>query len=267
MDEINKINRDRWNALAKANVEFTRPFLDYTVEDAGVYIYRHDILKDVAGKKVLCLASGGGQGSVAFGLLGADVTVYDLSDMQLARDRQGASHHNLKVETIQGDMRDLSIFQTNHFDVVWQAYSINFVSSVEPVFHEVARVLKPSGVYFLQFANPFVASVDDGAWDGNSYPLKHLYFDGEDVTKYFPHWDVDRPDGSSIKLESPHEFRHNMGTVMNTLVNNGFVFLGLWEWMEREDNPKSGTWAHFTQVAPPWFDSFWRRLHPTSPGD
>ena len=30
MDEINKINRERWNALAQANVEYSRPFLEFT---------------------------------------------------------------------------------------------------------------------------------------------------------------------------------------------------------------------------------------------
>ena len=90
MDEISKTNRKRWNELARANVEYSRPFLDFTIEEAKIYVYRHGILKDVADKQVLCLASGGGQDSVAFGLLGADVTVYDLSDVQLEHDRQAA---------------------------------------------------------------------------------------------------------------------------------------------------------------------------------
>jgi len=81
MDNINKTNRERWNALANANVEYSQPFLDFTPEQAAAYIFRYGIIKDVAGKKVLCLASGGGQDSVAFGLLGAQVTVMDLSDI------------------------------------------------------------------------------------------------------------------------------------------------------------------------------------------
>jgi hypothetical protein len=24
------------------------------------------------------------------------------------------------------------------------------------------------------------------------------------------------------------------------------------------ENPEPGSWMHFTQTAPPWFDSFWR---------
>ncbi len=266
MDQINRTNRERWNALARANVEWSRPRLDYTRDEARLQIGRHGVLGDVSGKRVLCLAGGGGQDSVAFSLLGADVTVLDLSDVQLERDRQAAAHHGLEMVTHQGDMRDLSLFPASHFDVVWQVYSLNFVPSVEPVFQGVARVLKPGGIYFLQFANPFVHAVDDEAWDGHAYPLGRPYVDGEDLTRYFPHWDVAQPDGSSVRLTGPHEFRHTLSTVMNHLVGNGFVFLGLWEWMRHDENPEPGSWPHFTQVAPPWFDSFWEKAAPPKAG-
>lgn len=259
MDEIHHTNRERWNALASANVEYSRPFFEFTREQAEAYIYRHGILKDVQGKQVLCLASGGGQDSVAFGLLGAEVTVLDLSDVQLERDRQGAAHHGLSTTTLQGDMRDLTIFTDKSFDIVWQVYSINFVPSVAPVFEGVKRVLKSGGFYFLQFANPFVHSVDEEKWDGNAYPLKDLYLEGEDLSEKFLHWDVTLPDGSHVKLPSPHEYRHLLSTMLNTMVANGFILLGLWEWMRQDENPDPGSWAHFTQVAPPYLSTFWRK--------
>jgi SAM-dependent methyltransferase len=258
MDQIFTQNRDRWNALAQANIEYSKPFLEFTQTDAEAYIYRYGILPDVSSKKVLCLASGGGQDSVAFGLLGAQVTVVDLSDVQLERDRQGAAHHNLNIETIQGDMRDLSFLPKNQFDLVWQAYSINFIPDVAQVIKEVSRVLKPGGYYYLQFANPFVMSVADEGWNGKAYSLLHNYLDGEDLTIYYPHWDVALPDGTQVKLDSPHEFRHTLSTVLNTQVHYGFRLLHLQEWMKTDQNPEPGSWAHFTQIAPPWFDSLWQ---------
>jgi SAM-dependent methyltransferase len=259
MDDIARTNRERWNALARANVQYSQPFLDFTPEQAAQYIYRHEVIQDVRGKRVLCLASGGGQDSAAFGLLGADVTVLDLSDVQLERDRQAADHHGLTVTTLRGDMRDLSAFANLTFDVVWQVYSINFVPSVEPVFSEVARVLKPGGIYFLQFHNPFVQATDQDTWNGECYPLKGLYLDGEDMSRSFPHWDVEQPDGTTLRLAGPHEFRHTLSTVLNTLVRDGFSLLGLWEWIRSDEHPEPGSWAHYTQVAPPYLSSFWRK--------
>ena len=134
-------------------------------------------------------------------------------------------------------MRDLSIFHDDTFDIVWQVYSVNLVPSVESVFREVRRVLRPGGIYFVQFANPFVQAIDEDAWDGRAYPLSDFYVDGEDLAERFPHWDVDQPDGSKVKLASPHEFRHTLSTVLNTLAKEGFIFLGLWEWMWHDENP------------------------------
>lgn len=258
MDHIARTNRERWNALAQANVEYSQPWLDLTPEQAAQHVYRFNILQDVAGKQVLCLASGGGQSSAAFGLLGAEVTVLDLSDVQLEHDRQAAAHHGLKVDTIQGDIRDLSQFADQTFDIVWQVFSLNFIPTVAQLFQGVQRVLKPEGIYFVQFANPFIQSVDDAGWDGKAYPLKGRYLDGEDLTPQFPHWDVTQPDGSTVKIESPHEFRHTLSTLLNTLVDNGFVLLGLWEWIEKAENPEPGSWNHFTQIAPPYISTFWR---------
>lgn len=259
MDEISRTNRERWNTLAQVNVEWSRPYLEYTSQQAAENIYRHGVIKDVLGKRVLCLASGGGQDSVAFGLLGADVTVYDLSDEQLARDRLACAHHNLPVRTIQGDMRDLSAFNDGEFDIVWQVYSINFVPTVQPVIQGVARVLKPGGIYFLQFANPFTIAVDEEKWNGEAYPLKIPYTDGENITAYFPDWDVTQPDGSKIRVDSPHEFRHNLGTMLNSMIGDGFILLGLWEHLDDTENPAPGSWNHYLQVAPPWFSTFWRK--------
>lgn len=258
MDEISRANRERWNALAQANVEYSRPFLDYTPEQAAAHVFRHNVLKNVAGKQVLCLASGGGQDSAAFGLLGAEVTVLDLSDEQLARDRQAAAHHGYTVATLQGDMRDLSAFPDCVFDIVWQGYSLNFVPSVEPVFREVARVLKPGGIYFVQFHNPFLIGIDEESWNGDAYALKGLYLEGEDMSEIFPDWIVNQPDGSTVTVARPHEYRHTLSKVLNTLTGNEFILLGLWEWMKPVENPLPGSWDHFTQTAPPYLSSFWR---------
>ena len=83
MDDISNYNRERWNALARANALFTRPALHLDASTARQKIDPEGLLGELAGKRVLCLASGGGQQSAAFALLGAHVTVCDLSDAQL----------------------------------------------------------------------------------------------------------------------------------------------------------------------------------------
>ena len=123
MDEVARYNIERWQALADADALFTRPALDLTVDSAREFVDPAGLFGNLAGKEVLCLAGGGGQQSGAFALLGAHVTVFDLSEAQLERDRQIAVHYRREIKTVQGDMRDLSLLSPASFDLVFQPYS------------------------------------------------------------------------------------------------------------------------------------------------
>ncbi len=84
LDELARYNKERWEALAQADIAFSRPFLDLIPSSARQLIDPHKLIGPVDGKSILCLA-GGGQQSAAFSLLGAQVTVLDLSETQLAQ--------------------------------------------------------------------------------------------------------------------------------------------------------------------------------------
>jgi SAM-dependent methyltransferase len=258
MDELATFNRERWNALVEAGVEYAKPFLDLSAAEALAQLNGNtcDVLNldSVRGKRVLCLASGGGQQSAAFALLGADVTVIDLSDAQLTQDRRAAAHYGFEVRIEQGDMRDLSRFEAGEFDLVWQGYSINFVPSPRQVFGQVARVLRPGGNYLVQFSNPHRDSLKDETWrDG--YALVHPYRDGE-FQFGDPNWEFTRDDGSTVNIVGPREFNHTWATMVNGLAEQGFAILRLQEWMRREHPAEVGSWAHCTQVLPPYI-SVW----------
>lgn len=261
MDELARYNQARWEELARARLEFTLPLLDLTPEDVRQRIDPTAMLGELRGKQVLCLATGGGQQSAMFGLLGAAVTVFDLSPTQLQRDQEAAAHYGYPIRTVQGDMRDLAVFADNSFDLVYQAYSLNFVPSVEPVFREVARVLRPGGLYQMQWANPFTQSVDDQAWDGETYLLHHPYRDGFETSTYYPTWDIEDEEGRWRQIASPREFRHILSTVINGLAASGFMILRLQEAMSEDPEPEPGTWEHYKSVAPPYL-TLWTRLRP-----
>ena len=90
---------------------FTVPWLDLETETVLQYangqleqvpetlfiIRPPGILINLSGKDVLCLASGGGQQSVVLSLLGARVTVVDLTKGQLEGDREAAAHYGYDV--------------------------------------------------------------------------------------------------------------------------------------------------------------------------
>ncbi len=262
MDEIARYNYRRWQALAKANAVFTRPLLDLTPADAREIIDPHGDLGDVAGRPVLCLASGGGQQSVAFALLGAQVTVVDLSTAQLDRDREAAAHYGLNLTTIEADMRDLSMLDAASFEIVYHPYSLNFVPDAREVFRQVARVLRPGGAYYFNCANPFTLGLQAGDWDGWGYPLRYPYVEGGAITSQDAPW-IFRGEAQAEPIAGPREYRHALSTLVNGLITAGFALIRLEEENLGTPDPHAepGTAEHFTAVAPPWL-RFWARLQP-----
>ena len=93
MDDVAQFNIRRWQGLVRANAPFTRPLLDLDADSARERVDPEELFGKIAGKTVLCLAGGGGQQSAAFAVLGAWVTVLDLSEAQLGRDREAAAHY------------------------------------------------------------------------------------------------------------------------------------------------------------------------------
>ena len=93
LDELARFNKERWEALAAAEFFYTRPWLDLDPISARQRVDSQNRLGELAGQKVLCLGCGGGQQSAALALLGAQVTVLDLTDNQLAGDRRAARAH------------------------------------------------------------------------------------------------------------------------------------------------------------------------------
>jgi 2-polyprenyl-3-methyl-5-hydroxy-6-metoxy-1,4-benzoquinol methylase len=257
MDDIAKYNSDRWNAMARAQAIFTRPWLDLTPDNAQQRFDPELRLGELAGKDVLCLAGGGGQQSAALALLGATVTVVDLSEAQLERSREAAAHYGHPVTTLQGDMRDLSRLGAAAFDVVLHPHSLNFVPDARVVFAQVARVLRPGGLYHFNCANPCFSGVQAGDWDGRGYPLREPYVQGYEATYADEPW-VFRGELPSETIHARKEFRHTLSTLINGLIDQGFSIRHVAEQTigEPDATAAPGTDEHFSAIAPPWL-AFW----------
>jgi ubiquinone/menaquinone biosynthesis C-methylase UbiE len=260
-DEIARYQIARWRALVAADALYTRMRLDQTPESARQTLDPEGWFGDVTGKRVLCLASGGGHQSVGFALLGAEVVVFDLSAEQLERDRAAAAHYGVTIETIAGDMRDLSPLATDSFDYVYHPYSLNFVPDTRAVFREVARVLRAGGHYYLACANPFVFGLSERDWTGAGYLLTRPYVDGAELTNADPEYVYDRAQHAPVP--APREFRHTLSTLVRGLFACGFVLEDLADDTSIQPDPQAapGTWNHLVAIAPPWL-AFWCCLRP-----
>ena len=126
----------------------------------------HGWFGELRGKRVLGLASGGGQQMPIFVALGAVCTVLDYSERQLASERLVAEREGYGIEILRGDMTRPLPFADGSFDLIFHPVSNCYVEEVEPIWRECFRVLRPGGV--------LLAGLDNGI---------NFLFEGEDETK------------------------------------------------------------------------------------
>ena len=133
---------------------------------------------NIKGKKVLCLASGGGQQAPILAAAGTEVTSFDNSEEQLAKDRLVEERDGLALNTVLGDMANLSVLRDESFDLVFHPVSNVYTENLKPVWNECFRVLKSNGRLLSGFFNPayFLFDHDEAAKTGVlavKYPLPY----------------------------------------------------------------------------------------------
>lgn len=115
---------------------------------------------DLAGANVLGLASGGGQQMPILTAAGARCTVLDYSPAQLESERLVAKREGYEIEIVRADMTQRLPFADARFDMVVNPVSLCYVRETEPIWREIARVLKPGGVLLTGLDTGFNYVVD-----------------------------------------------------------------------------------------------------------
>lgn len=113
----------------------------------------HEWFGELKGKKVLGLASGGGQQMPIFAALGAVCTVLDYSNRQLESERMVSLREGYDIRIIRGDMTKRLPFEDGEFDLVFHPVSNCYVEKVEPIFAECFRVLRQGGILLCGLGN------------------------------------------------------------------------------------------------------------------
>lgn len=227
-------NRDAWNRYVTQSNQWTVPVSSEVIArarqgDWGVVLIdvnaapRIWFPDNMQGVRVLCLASGGGQQGPILATAGATVTVFDNSENQLAQDRFVAEREGLTIETVQGDMRDLSVFADSAFDIIVHPVSNLFVPDIRPVWAECYRVLRQGGLLLSGFLNGFDylfdwVKVDEGILE---------------VTYKLPYSDMysltEEERAARFGANAALEFGHTLTDQLGGQLDAGFVITGFYE--------------------------------------
>ncbi len=117
--------------------------------------------KDLAGCRVLGLASGGGQQMPIMAACGAQCTVLDYSERQLASEQAVAQREGYEIECVRADMTRPLPFADETFDLIIHPVSNCYVEQVLPIWRECYRVLRPGGRLLAGLDNGFAYALDD----------------------------------------------------------------------------------------------------------
>ena len=221
--DINAATIDRW---VREGWEWGRPISHETYEKAkdgqwDVFLtpakpVPHRWFGDLKGKKILGLASGGGQQMPIFSALGAECTVLDYSEEQLAGERTVARREGYAIEIIRSDMTQPLPFGDETFDLIFHPVSNCYVREVKPIWRECFRILKPGGL-LLAGTDHFVNYIVDA---DERQIVNHLPFD--------PLTDADQ----RLQLERDDagmQFSHTLEEQINGQLEAGFTLLELYE--------------------------------------
>lgn len=232
MIDVRSYNREQWDRQVDTGNPWTLPVSPELIAEARqghwdvVLTPRKPVPKHwfppMAGCDVLGLACGGGQQGPIFAALGAKVSILDNSPRQLARDGEVAQREGLEIALHEGDMRDLSAFPDQAFDLVFHPVSNCFIHEVRPVWREAFRVLRSGGILLAGFCNPAMYLFDGPALDRGEFLVHHtLPFD----PRTFPPEILAHEFGDNRPLEFSHSLEDQIGGQLDT----GFRLTDLFE--------------------------------------
>ncbi len=232
--DILQHNRLAWNKQSRQGSEWCTPVDRETISQArlGEWAVFLTPLKPVprswfgetTNQSILCLASGGGQQAPILAATGAQVTSFDLSDEQLAKDRLVGEREDLCLETIQGDMADLSVFNDARFDLIFHPVSNVFVPDVEVVWRECFRVLKPGGSLLAGFMSPTFYLFDHEEAEKTGYLQVKYRLPFSDIE----HLEETRKQ-EILDQQIAWEYSHSLNTQIGGQIQAGLSITGFYE--------------------------------------
>jgi SAM-dependent methyltransferase len=195
-------------------------------------------------KRLLCLAAGGGTHGPLLAMAGACVTVVDFSSKLLEIDQSIAVRTGLSLNTVEASMDDLSCLASQSFDIVIQPVSLCYVPHVIPVYQEVARVIKPHGLYVAQHKQPVSLQAGIEWNDGQGYSIATPAEEGREAPEFLKR--------SAFRETGTTEYIHPLDSLIGGLCRCGFVIEDFYEPPRGDAWAPKNSYSHRSRFLPPY---------------
>ena len=202
VDEIMKKTLEQWNKVAKKYAD-DQEQSEFVESNKRVVKSR---FQNISGLKVLDLGCGYGYYTDYFQNIGAEVLGVDGSSkmIEIAKNR----YPNCSFDIC--DITESFPFEDESFDLVFCNQVLMDVESVEKVFSECYRILKPNGVFYYSIVHP--AFYDSG------WLKKRGFHYAKAISSYIEPYSFT----NEFWGETEH-FHRSLSYYLNTASNQGFI--------------------------------------------
>ncbi|CAM5602087.1 hypothetical protein SAFG77S_09511 [Streptomyces afghaniensis] len=145
-------------------------------KDPRASLKKHQaLLENVEGKKIANLCGSNGRKAVPLALLGADVTVFDISKENEQYANELAYYANTSINYVVGDVYDIDL-QTygETFDILYlEGGVLHYFHDLDQLMSLLFSILKKDGTMILSDYHPLLKCLNE------EFSVKHAYFDTE----------------------------------------------------------------------------------------
>ncbi|MBE5107054.1 class I SAM-dependent methyltransferase [Bacillus thuringiensis] len=179
--QLSTINKKSWNAAAYeawtnrhgTPDNYAKKLVENPTREVTHYL---PYIQSPKGKRIINLLGSKGNKAVALSLLGADVTVVDISASNAKYANELAEAAGVSIDYIVSDVLDVDLSES--FDIVLLELGVlHYFLDLKPLFQKIATLLKQDGMLILRDYHPVYTKVL--GVDHPSFRANGNYFDEE----------------------------------------------------------------------------------------
>ncbi|WP_045520790.1 class I SAM-dependent methyltransferase [Neobacillus niacini] len=196
----------------------------HLLENPRACLKKHkQYFENIVGKKIANICGSNGRKAVPLALLGAEVTVFDISAENQKYALELAEYANTSINYIVTDIYDIDLKKyRSHFDMLYlEGGILHYFNDIDKFMFILFSLLKDGGEMILSDFHPLRRCIVKGPNAEIQYQIQQGYFDkelqnGDLAYKHFfdEHEQEDFPD-VSIRL-------YTLSEIINSVITSGF---------------------------------------------